>query len=298
MIDPGPDGVAVAAPAKINLYLHVTGRRDDGYHLLDSLIAFAGIQDNVLLRPAADLSLTVEGPFADVVPTGPDNLVLAAAGALARAAGIERGAAITLIKRLPAGAGMGGGSADAAATLRGLSGLWDVAAADADLAGIAAGLGADVPMCLAGKAAFAGGIGDDLTPAPALPAAWLVLVNPGVSLATPTVFAARAGDFSTAARFDDTLADAAELAAVLAIRRNDLTAAAMFRVPEIADVLAALDATPGALLARMTGSGATCFALFADGDGATAAARDLAGCHPDWWCQAARLETDILALKA
>ncbi len=298
MIDPGPDGLAVAAPAKINLYLHVTGRRDDGYHLLDSLIVFAGIQDSVLLRPAADLSLAVEGPFADAVPTGPDNLVLAAAGALARAAGIERGAAITLIKRLPAGAGMGGGSADAAATLRGLFRLWDVAAADADLAEIAASLGADVPMCLAGKAAFAGGIGGDLTPAPPLPAVWLVLVNPGIPLATPAVFAARAGDFSTAARFDEAAADTAALAAMLASRRNDLTAAATSQVPLIADVLAALDATPGAKLARMTGSGATCFALFADADGATRAAQDLARRHPDWWCQAAPLETDILDREA
>lgn len=298
MSELGGDVLAVAAPAKINLYLHVTGHRDDGYHLLDSLIVFAGVQDRILLGPAPGLSLAVEGPFAGAVPTGPDNLVLTAARDLARAAGIDSGAAITLVKRLPAGAGMGGGSADAAATLRGLSRLWGLAATDANLAEIAAGLGADVPMCLAGKAAFAGGIGEILNPAPTLPAAWLVLVNPGIPLPTPNVFAAREGDFGTAARFDEAPADAAELAAILASRRNDLTAPATSQVPQIADVLAALEAAPGALLARMTGSGATCFALFADVDGATRATLDLERRHPDWWSQAATLETDILDLKA
>ncbi len=290
MSEDAGDGLTVAAPAKINLYLHVTGRRDDGYHLLDSLIAFAGVGDGVRVQRADDLSLAVVGPNAAAVPSGADNLVLAAARALARAAGVEAGAAITLDKHLPAGAGMGGGSADAAATLRALARLWNIGADDVDLSVLAAGLGADVPMCLAGRAAFASGIGEVLTPAPALPAVALVLVNPGEALATPAVFAARSGPFGAAARFDKAPADAAELASILAERDNDLTAAATSLVPAVGDVLAALDATAGCLLARMTGSGATGFGLFADVDTAEATARDIAAVNPTWWCQATTLE--------
>lgn len=286
-------GVSLTAPAKINLYLHVTGRRDDGYHLLDSLVAFAGIHDIVSARPADDFSLAVDGPFADGLPAEADNLVLRAARRLATAAGIERGAALSLTKRLPAAAGLGGGSSDAASTLKALDDLWGLHMADSALAELALELGADVPVCLAARAAFVGGIGEKLAPAPALPTAWLVLVNPRVALSTPRVFAARGGGFSDDGRFAYSPGDAGELAALLQARRNDLTEAAIALEPAVGEALAALAAAPEALLWRMTGSGATCFGLFADVDAATQAALALGRAHPDWWIKPATLEGNI-----
>ncbi len=286
-------GVSLTAPAKINLYLHVTGRRDDGYHLLDSLIAFAGIHDIVSVRPADDFSLVLDGPFADDLPTDSDNLVLKAARRLAVVAGIKRGAALSLTKRLPTAAGLGGGSSDAASTLRALDDLWGLHMADKALGELALELGADVPVCLAAKAAFVGGIGEKLTPAPVLPPAWLVLVNPGVALSTPRVFAARSGGFSADGRFAYAPGDAGELAALLQARRNDLTEAAIALEPVVGDVLVALAAVPEVLLSRMTGSGATCFGLFADMEAATQAALTLGRAHPDWWIKPATLEGDI-----
>ena len=308
MAEPGPGGdrpgptlraatpslstLSFAAPAKVNLYLHVTGRRADGYHELDSLIAFAGVGDTVTVWPADDLSLAVDGPFADRLPPAPDNLVLRAARRLARAAGVEAAAAITLTKRLPVASGLGGGSADAAAALRALARLWGLPADDGTLKGLALGLGADVPACLGGTCAFVGGIGERLRPAPPLPPAWLVLANPGVPLATAAVFAGRAGPFSEPAPFDDVPADAAGLAALLSARRNDLTEAATARAPAVGEALAALDAEAGSLLARMSGSGATCFALFGAAGAAQGAAERIATAHPGWWVAAAPLLAD------
>ena len=287
----GPgDGVVVAARAKVNLYLHVTGRRADGYHLLDSLVAFAGVGDSVIARPGRELCLAVAGPMAGAVPGGADNLVLMAARRLAEGLGVRAGADITLVKRLPVAAGLGGGSADAAATLSALMALWGLALDEHGLARLARTLGADVPVCLAGRASFVGGVGEELTRAPALPPAWLVLANPGVALATPKVFAVRTGPFSTGARFATTPGDARELARLLEARGNDLTRPASALVPGIDAVLATLAALPGALLARMSGSGATCFALFADAESSRAAARRLATARPDWWVAAAALE--------
>ena len=191
-----PRAVTFPAPAKINLYFHVTGQRADGFHLLDSLVAFADIGDTVAVAPAPDLRVSVHGPLAGQVPPGPENLALRAARGLADVFDVRAGAAITLTKRLPAAAGIGGGSADAAATLRALAALWNVGSDDGALAGLAVRLGADVPVCLAGRASFVGGIGEALMAAPALPPAWLVLANPGATLATGAVFAARSGAFS------------------------------------------------------------------------------------------------------
>ena len=281
--------IRITAPAKINLYLHVTGQRADGFHLLDSLVAFAGVGDTVAVRPASRIGLVIDGPLADRVPKGNQNLVLAAARRLAKATGTGDGAAIQLTKRLPVAAGLGGGSADAAAALRALAALWGLAGEGGVLGAIAETLGADVPVCLAGGAAFVGGIGERITPAPVLPRAWLVLVNPGVALATPRVFAARAGHFAKADRFTAAPATAGELAAVLASRANGLTAAAVSLAPAVAETLAALAAEPAALLTRMSGSGATCFALFAEAAEAEAAAARLTVAHPDWWVRAAPL---------
>ena len=285
--------IRITAPAKINLYLHVTGRRADGFHLLDSLVAFAGVGDTVSVRPASQLGLGVDGPLADGVPKGNRNLVLTAARRLAEATGTKDGAAIRLTKRLPVAAGLGGGSADAAAALKALAALWGVAAPRGGAAGVlgavAETLGADVPVCLAGSAAFVGSIGERIAPAPALPRAWLVLANPGVTLATPRVFATRAGPYAKAARFTAAPAAARELAAVLASRANDLTQAAVSLAPAVDETLAVLAAEPAALLTRMSGSGATCFALFAAPAPAEAAAARLRAAHPDWWVRAAPL---------
>lgn len=277
------------APAKINLYLHVTGREPDGYHRLDSLVAFAGIGDTLDFRPADDLSLEVIGPTASDLPAGQDNLVLTAARLLTEWVGIRAGAAMVLTKRLPVAAGIGGGSADAAATLAGLIRLWRLDLPDEDLEAIALRLGADVPVCLAGHPTAMSGIGDILAPAPALPPAWLVLANPRTPLSTPAVFQARQGDFSAAAPLTAPVADARALAAELASRRNDLTPAAITLQPVIGQVLDALAAQPDCLLARMSGSGATCFGLFADEPSARAAAAALTARQPGWWIAAAPL---------
>jgi 4-diphosphocytidyl-2-C-methyl-D-erythritol kinase len=291
------DAIHVAAPAKLNLYLHVVGKRDDGYHLLDSLIAFAAVHDTVSVRPAPALTLKLAGPFAAPLQRETDNLVLRAARVLAEAAGGRRGAQIRLIKRLPVASGIGGGSADAAATLKALARLWRLDDA-IDLGALALPLGADVPMCLAGHAALASGIGERLAPVPALPPAALVLVNPMARLPTNRVFQARTGAFSAPGAPLGPCADAAALAAALADRRNDLTAPAIGLRPQIRAVLDALAGAEGCLIARMSGSGATCFGLFADDAAAGQAAAAIAGRHRSWWVCATRLIDDVAALGA
>ena len=271
------------APAKLNLYLHVVGRRPDGYHLLDSLVAFATVADRVTVAAADRPSFSVSGRYADAVPTDRSNLAWQAVEALAAAVGRRPDVTIDLAKQLPVAAGIGGGSADAAAVLRALARLWDVPAGDPRLAELAAGLGADVPACLWGRSCFVGGIGERLDPAPPLTGTPVVLVNPGVPLATPAVFKARSGAFSSTDRFAVQPAGPAELGAWLARRRNDLTDPACRLCPAIPRALAALQDTDGCLLARMSGSGATCFGLYAQPGQAQAAAGLLAARQPDWW---------------
>ncbi|HYG86001.1 MAG TPA: 4-(cytidine 5'-diphospho)-2-C-methyl-D-erythritol kinase [Azospirillum sp.] len=284
--------IVEAAPAKLNLYLHVLGRRADGYHELDSLIAFAGVGDRLTVTPAAGgPHLEITGPFSAPLraedPAG--NLVTRAALALAERLGRPPAVRIALEKNLPVASGIGGGSADAAACLRALARLWDMPADHPDLYAVGLRLGADVPVCIKGRPAYFGGIGDRLDLAPALPDTHVVLVNPGVPVPTPAVFKARQGGFSPAARFDHAPADAAELAALLRQRRNDLTEAALTVAPVIAEVLAAIDATPGCLLARLSGSGATGFGLYATATEAEIAAAHLTAEHPGWWVRAAEL---------
>jgi 4-diphosphocytidyl-2-C-methyl-D-erythritol kinase len=281
--------VAEHAPAKINLYLHVTARRADGYHLLDSLIVFADAGDTIEVEDAGELSLSCDGPFAAALGPPPTNLAFRAARLLAARAGIDARARIRLTKRLPVASGIGGGSADAAAVLRALCRLWGERTAGVDLHDIAAALGADIPVCLHGRPAFIGGIGELIEPAPRLPQAALLLVNPGVALATEKVFKSFTGPHSPAARFAAPPRDAADLAELLATRHNDLTDASIAQVPVIGAVLSALERAPGARLARMSGSGATCFALFDDPETAQAAARELSAAHPGWWVEPAAL---------
>ncbi len=273
--------------AKINLTLRVTGRRADGYHLLDSLVVFAAIGDELAFEPAADLTLTIDGRFADKLAATSDNLVLRAARRLAAACEVAAGARIHLRKNLPVAAGIGGGSSDAAQTLLGLRQLWGLDLDDGALADLALPLGADLPVCLHGRASRISGIGEVVSALGPPPQLWLVLVNPGISLATPEVFGCLGGTFHTADNIADLPADSRALARLLAASGNDLEAAACRLCPRISDVLAALDASDGCLLARMSGSGATCFGLYARQAEAEAAAATLA--RPDWWSAAAAL---------
>ncbi len=299
---PGHDAprgtIRVAAPAKLNLYLHVVGRRPDGYHLLDSLIAFTALHDTLEISPGGALRLVLDGPFGPRLAGEPDNLVLRAARALAQARGSTPEASIRLIKRLPPASGIGGGSADAAAALKALDRLWHFDLPEETLARIALTLGADVPMCLYGRAAFAGGAGERLAPAPPLPKAGLLLVNPGIALPTSVVFKAWRGEFGAPARFSEAPTDAGSLANILAGRRNDLTEAAIALCPPIGEVLASLAATPDCRIARMSGSGATCFGLFDDEAAAAKAARAITGSRPGWWVVATRLLSESAGLAA
>ena len=268
------------APAKVNLFLHVVGRRDNGYHELDSLAVFPGAADRLEATVADGLTLQVGGPLGSGLGGGPDNLVLRAACALADHTGAGFGARLVLEKRLPVASGIGGGSADAAAALRLLVRLWGLSVPEQDLLGIALRLGADVPVCLASHPARMTGLGDRLGPAPALPPFGMVLVNPGVGVSTPEVFRARAGLFSQPARLPAAWSGLTAMVDGLRGLTNDLEPPALRLCPVIADVLAWLRAQPGCLLARMSGSGATCFGLFAPGEAPLAAAR---AAPAGWW---------------
>jgi 4-diphosphocytidyl-2-C-methyl-D-erythritol kinase len=280
--------LAIAAPAKINLYLHVTGRRADGYHFIDSLMAFTEAGDRIVVRPAEDLRLEVQGRFAPVLGAGEDNLVLRAARALSERTGVRPRAHITLVKELPVASGIGGGSSDAAATLKVLAAHWQIdSAALADAEWAAVRLGADVPVCLFAAPAQVSGIGEVVRPASDLPACAVVLVNPGVAVPTGAVFARRVGPFSVEGSLPRAT-DLAALAARLAERRNDLTDAAQSIAPAVGHSLQALAQSQGCRLARMSGSGATCFGLYDDDTAAGAAARAIVAAHPDWWVCATR----------
>ncbi|MBV9840161.1 MAG: 4-(cytidine 5'-diphospho)-2-C-methyl-D-erythritol kinase [Sphingomonadaceae bacterium] len=278
--------LAETAHAKLNLALHVRGREPDGYHRLETLFVFCAHGDVLRAEPADTLSLAIEGPFAaDLDAAHGDNLVLRAARVLTERCGVTAGAALTLDKRLPVASGIGGGSADAAAALRLLCRLWEVALPAEALHAIAAALGADVPACLSTRPQRGEGRGDRLTAldAPDLSGLAVLLLNPRLPLATEPVFEAWDGQDS------GPLGEAASLAAMTAAR-NDLEPPAIALVPEIASLLDWLRAQPGATLARMSGSGATCFALFADAAARDAAAARAAIERPGDW----RLATWLL----
>ena len=268
-------GLRVFAPAKINLTLHATGQRADGYHLLDSLVVFADVGDTVQLRPAAAWSLRVDGSEGGHVPVGDDNLVLRVARLFP-----DLTAALTLTKDLPVASGIGGGSADAAAVWRGLC---QMAGRDADAAQLLS-LGADIPVCVPSGAARMQGIGEVVTPLAELPALHVVLANPRVAVSTPQIFRALARKNN--APMPDVLpvfADAAALCDWLGTQRNDLQAAAEALEPQITQTSQALAALPRCMLARMSGSGATCFGVFATAQDAADAAASLSSARPGWW---------------
>ncbi len=283
------DGALVErAPAKVNLTLHVRGRRADGYHDLESLVAFAGVHDLLTLEPADELSLVIDGPGAGAIGPLADNSVLKAARLLAQNAPGLRAGRFRLVKRLPAAAGVGGGSADAAAALRLLARLNAMALDDDRVRAAAEATGSDVPVCLDPRARMMRGRGELVGPPIALPSLFAVLVNPGVALSTPAVFreiGLAPGETSPFGKHPDIQSGEAfeEIAPKLRKARNDMEDAASVLAPVVGHVLAVLAAAPGARLARMSGSGATCFALFADCRRAARAARTIRRDHPGWW---------------
>lgn len=264
------------APAKINLALHVTGQRPDGFHLLDSLVCFANIADEIAVEAANTLSLTTKAPKGVDLPAVEDNLVMRAARLLKS----SRGAKITLEKNLPVAAGIGGGSSDAAACLRALAKLWDV-----DLPDVATTvtLGADVPICLEGSPARMQGIGEELTPVFNFPKFFAVLVNPGVHLSTPAVFGQLSSKANAGLAPFPTSGDQQDWLDYLNTQRNDLEPAAIALSPAIQDVLSCLKSEKQCQFSRMSGSGATCFGVFENLDTARQAANSINRKHPDWW---------------
>ena len=279
--------IEVFAPAKINLSLHVTGQRPDGYHVLDSLVAFAPFGDRLWVEPASGLSLEVVGPEAQGVPADASNLVFRAARLLSPG----KGARIRLEKNIPAASGIGGGSADAAAAIRGLVQLWglthrgDMTARDLPQEFLE--LGADIPMCLKSDLCRVGGVGEHLEFVRNIPAIPVVLVNPRVEIPTPVVFK------NLTEKINKPMPDkipgfggVSELAGWLAGQRNDLQPVAISLQPVVADVLSAIESCDGVLLARMSGSGASCFGIFPAMEDAQAAAKLVTSRRPDWWVTA------------
>jgi len=284
-----PEAVRAFAPAKVNLFLHVGEKRDDGYHALESVVVFCECGDTIGAARADVSSLSASGPFASALPREEDNLALKAAQALGARAGPGHAARLTLEKNIPVASGLGGGSADAAATLRALRALWGLSRVGRDLAAVAEELGSDVPACLLSAPAWIEGRGERVMALNTFPPFALVLANPGVAVSTAEIFRrleARTGLGAMAP--PSGVASPRALAAYLGATANDLEAPARAAHPVIADVLGALAAT-GALIARMSGSGASCFGLYEDEGRASAAAAAIARDRPGWWVTATRI---------
>ena len=282
------DGRWWPARAKVNLFLHITARRPDGYHCLDSLVVFPELADFIKVEADDDLNLEITGPFAAGLPVDGRNLVMQAAEILADAAGIKARARIELQKALPVAAGIGGGSADAAATLLALRDLWQVPIDCSALHELAVRLGADVPVCLRSRSSLMRGIGDKIADVAALPAFALLLVNPDRAVATADVFRRLTQPLRAHKPWSG--ASGGDLAPVLNRTRNDLEAAALELAPVVGEVLTDLAALPSCRLARMSGSGATCFGLFDNLAKAEAGAAYLSARRGDWWIRASAVQ--------
>lgn len=277
-----PEVFHIFAPAKINLFLHITGRREDGYHRLQSLMAFADVGDDLEFCADGEFGVDVTGPFASALPVSADNLIYKAARLLAAEYSVPLRGKIRLTKNLPIASGIGGGSTDAAAALKGLVRRWGLPDDPARLQKIAAQLGADVPACLHTQTVWAEGVGERLTPVRGMPALHLVLVNPLIATATPAVFKNFRRDFSAPVSMQPV--NIADLQAY----RNDLTEAAMIVTPEIRAVLNEIGNTEHCLLHRLSGSGATCFGIYERAEDAAQAAASLKTKHPAWWIASAK----------
>ena len=280
------------APAKLNLYLHITGRRADGYHDLDSLVAFASIGDELSLSPAAAFSFELAGAQAGALAheDQSNNLVVGAARSLAALTGHSLDVHLTLTKNLPVASGIGGGSSDAAAALRALARHWGLAKDDPRLLEAAAKHGQDVPVCVKVESNYMTATG--VVPAPKVPRTAVVLVNPGKGLSTPSVYKEyRAGgdSFSPLSRLSEAPKTVDELVVSLKLRGNDLYAPACRLMPEIGEIIDVLRGTEHCLLARMSGSGATCFGLYTDTEAAEKAAGKIRAANPAWWVKAGEL---------
>lgn len=284
------------APAKINLFLHITGRRADGYHLLDSLVAFADVGDSIRIDPAAEFAFSVQGLFANAFHAeermaGPDskNIAVRAVHTLASAAGRTPALHLSLTKNLPPGAGLGGGSSDAATVIWALLHAWKISPQASFLPDLATGLGADVPVCVAARPAIMRGIGEILVPSPPLPELPIVLVWPGKVCPTAAVYRAFAESspvFRKETPLPERFDDPQSLVDHLKTCGNDLAAGAIATIPETAEGLSALEAQPDCALARVCGSGSSCFGLFEEETAALAAAEEIARTHPTWWVRA------------
>ena len=285
--------VFVTAPAKVNFCLHAGRKRADGYHNIQSLVAFAALEDALLIEPADEFSLTILGAFKEEVPSGEENLVVRAARQLAKKSSCSRGARITLKKMIPAASGLGGGSADAAAALRGLACLWDLDYGVDHLREVASSIGADVPVCVESAPAWMEGKGERVRRIPQFPSAWLLLVNPRVPVPTAAAFAnvqERSGLplSCPAAPF----ADVHSLVDYLRSTSNDLEKPATEIAPVIEEVLNELNQLPGVLFARMSGSGATCYGIFASHGCSSAPEMTLKKKHPDWFIRGSSLASE------
>ncbi len=289
--------VYVDLPAKVNLFLRVCGFRGDGYHLLESLVGFTEFADRLSVRSADDLIVSVEGPFAKDLPNAPDsNLVLKAARTLKEEAGVDLGAQITLEKNIPVSAGIGGGSADAAGTLRTLSELWQLKYGVDRLAQIGQVIGSDIPVCVHSITAIIEGAGEEVAPQNCLPDCGVVLVNAGDPVSTESVFSARTGNYSTRLPWPE-IKTFDQLVFELALRGNDLSEAAVKLSPLIYDVLTILSETRDCAYFQMSGSGGTCFGLYPSQHLALDAAHLISQSNPDWWCVSTKFRMSCPALR-
>lgn len=294
--------ITVLAPAKVNLFLHIIGRRSDGYHLLESVFAFADFGDRIMVQSAPDLNFSVTGPFTSVCRRagcdGDNNIVARAAAMLRQLCGTSAGAKITLEKNLPLSAGLGGGSSDAAAALKVLQVLWQVEPDEDQLVELALKLGADVPACLVGEPSFVAGVGELITPLEIFEDINCVLVNPLTPLSTLGVFQTFA---DTGRAFSQPLALTPEVTGdlwtLLNGSHNDLQGPALGMCEEVGEILGALQAVEETLLARMSGSGATCYGLYENQEAAEATARTIATAHPGWWVKACTLTAEAPFLE-
>lgn len=286
------DEHSVLAPIKLNLYLHITARRESGYHEVDTLIAFTDFGDAIRIEPSDNLEMTVDGPFAGDLPEiQTDNLVLRALDRMRKEFDVKAGARVTLVKNIPIAAGVGGGSSDAATAMLEAAKMWGLPKKSMPaMMKIGAKVGADIPACMFRKPCFASGFGQILNEAPPMATMGVLLVNPGIKVSTPAVFERRRGGFSPfMADSDAAIRTGASLVDFLKERENDLTEAAVSLCTPIQDILWAFEDIKDCRLARMSGSGATCFGLFDTVDAAEAAAG--AFDNPNWWARAAKLTT-------